>query len=165
MPRSKTTKQPSARGLTSRAAIEAMLAIEKTTNVFCNTAPRAVAWMGGRAVIEARLGTFAVGQSGNAIGILGPVPRLSVEEWQAMAAEHVASQRIIWDTWRGVAAAGERPGPGAPSSPSVRARSLEVQRCPGMSAAAASTSSSRSPGRATRARGVCQWSIRICSAL
>ena len=97
-------------------------------DAFTNTAPRAVAAIGGRAGIQARFEGMAVGESGTCIAVLGPVPRLTVEEWQAMAAENVESQRIIWDTWRGVAAAGERPGPGEPSLPPVRARSFEVQR-------------------------------------
>lgn len=127
MTRSKK-EQPARRGLSVHGALVANVCIEKATNAYLETAPRAVAALGGRAAIHARFQGMAVGESGNCIAVLGPVPRLTVEEWQAMAMENVEAQRIVWDTWRGVAAAGERPGPGDPSLPPVRARSFQVQR-------------------------------------
>lgn len=105
------------RSLSAIAALLAARSVDVAIEEYYDTAPRAWAKLGGREGIQARLRGMAVGESEGSIGILGPVPRLTVEEWQSLSTEHVESLRIVWDTWRGVAA-GEGPSrSGSPAGP------------------------------------------------
>jgi hypothetical protein len=65
------------RSLTVDGALAAFSLIESVMAAFVETAPRAVARMGGVEGLIARSWMTAV----------GPIPRLTVEEWAAMALE------------------------------------------------------------------------------
>jgi hypothetical protein len=64
-------------GMTAEGALAALSLIETVIAAFVETAPRAVARMGGVEGLIARSWMTAV----------GPIPRLTVEEWAAMALE------------------------------------------------------------------------------
>jgi hypothetical protein len=61
-------------------ALSALVQIEAVTAAFVATAPRAVAAMGGVEGLIARSRMTAV----------GPIPRLTLAEWLAMAVEYTA---------------------------------------------------------------------------
>jgi hypothetical protein len=63
--------------LTVDGALAALSQVEAVIAAFAETAPRAVARMGGVEGLIARSRMTAV----------GPIPRLTVEEWSAMALE------------------------------------------------------------------------------
>jgi hypothetical protein len=63
--------------LTADGALAALSQIEEILAAFVATAPRTVARMGGAENLIARSRMTAV----------GPIPRLTVEEWSAMASE------------------------------------------------------------------------------
>lgn len=90
MARAKIEQQ---RNLSPQAVIFAIEVINRALDAHCNTAPRAVEAMGGRDAIRKRLEGMAVGQGEVVIGILGPIARLTIEQWSAMAAEHAEHQK------------------------------------------------------------------------
>ena len=57
--------------------------IDRALDAFERSAPRAVAAMGGREAIQAR----------SQMTCIGPVPRLTAEEWEPLATEHADGQR------------------------------------------------------------------------
>lgn len=64
-------------------ALAALAAIEAIAAAFVETAPAAVSKMGGAEGIVARCEMTAI----------GPMPRLTLEEWSALAAEHALNHR------------------------------------------------------------------------
>lgn len=71
-------KERQREGTSVADAIKALRLIETTLDNMCATAPRAVAEMGGRDAMRRACQMTCI----------GPVPRLSVEQWSAMAVEH-----------------------------------------------------------------------------
>jgi hypothetical protein len=63
-------------------ALAALSQVEAVMAAFAETAPRAVARMGGVEGLIARSWMTAV----------GPIPRLTAEEWSVVAAEHAAAR-------------------------------------------------------------------------
>ena len=69
--------------LTAAEALHKLKLIEGALDAFCATAPKAVAEFGGREAI----------QRASQMTCIGPVPRLSIEQWSRFAAEHA-------DVWK-----------------------------------------------------------------
>lgn len=74
---------PTKRGLTPLEALAELAKIERTLDALCATAPRAIEAMGGREALKSTCDMTCI----------GPVPRLTTEEWEPMAQEHGDSQR------------------------------------------------------------------------
>lgn len=71
------------RGLTALEALAELVKIDRSLDAVCSTAPKAVAAMGGREAL----------QSYSQMTCIGPVPRLSAEEWEPLSEEHAEGQR------------------------------------------------------------------------
>ena len=71
------------RGLTALEALAELAKIDRSLDALCATAPKAIAALGGRDAL----------QSFSQMTCIGPVPRLSAEEWEPLAAEHAEAQR------------------------------------------------------------------------
>jgi hypothetical protein len=95
VPRNDRSKKPAPRrGLTAFDALARLSSIEIALDSLCETAPQAVAAMGGR---DALLGLCQ-------LTCVGPVPRLSEPAWERMAAEHAErqwSEGVGLKPWRG----------------------------------------------------------------
>ncbi len=72
-----------ARGLTVLETLAELSKIDRAMDALCATAPRAVEAMGGREAL----------QSCCQMTCVGPVPRLTAEEWEPLSHEHSDAQR------------------------------------------------------------------------
>lgn len=66
--------------LSAKQALQALDVIDKALDAFCKTAPAAVKAMGGREAIQPLCRMTSL--------CMGPVPRLTAEQWAPMALEH-----------------------------------------------------------------------------
>lgn len=74
---------PAKRGLTALEALAELAKIDGALDALCATAPRAIEILGGREAL----------QSTCEMTCIGPVPRLTSEEWETFAVEHANRQR------------------------------------------------------------------------
>lgn len=66
--------------LSAKQTLQALGVIDKALNAFCETAPVAVNAIGGREAIQPLCRMTSL--------CMGPVPRLTAEQWAPMALEH-----------------------------------------------------------------------------
>ena len=95
------------------SALEALIelnTIDRALDVYSRTAPVAFEAMGGRDVVRRLCENTCV----------GPVPRLTTEEWSAMAEEHAARARDATQGHAGKRVS--RPEPRVEEAPSIRGR-------------------------------------------
>lgn len=71
------------RALTIAETLAKLVMIDRSLDAMCQTAPRAVDALGGRDAIQAC----------SHMTCIGPVPRLTADEWEPLATEHADGQR------------------------------------------------------------------------
>lgn len=76
-------KEAPRRGMSPADALHALRLIDASLAAFCETAPTAVASMGGRGALK----------RASEMTCIGPVPRLDVDTWAVMAAEYEDRKR------------------------------------------------------------------------